>query len=412
MLVSPVSLDEARQALLLAAPVLPAERVPLDESWQRVLAEEIIAPADYPGFDRSLMDGFAVRAGDVALAARDAPAVLRVVGAAYAGDAAGLEIAPGTASRIATGAPLPPGAGGVVRHEDAETRGEFAHIYAGQGADRNIARRGEDIRAGDLVLNRGTIINPGVISLLAALGHSTPLVRKRPRAAVLCTGSELTPLGEPLLPGRIYNSNLHMLRAMLRDAGAQPVFTAAVLDSEEAIRRAVLEVPDCDIFVTTGGACAGDRDLTEKTLRGLGVRIFFSRLDLKPGTASLAGEKDGKLYIGLSGSPSAAGVVFELLVRPVLLHLAGCANLERARVRAVLRNACRKAGPTPKCVWAVCARADDGFWAEALDGPGHGMLSSIARANALLRLPAGGPALEAGAEVEAIILGRGYPSLA
>lgn len=397
-------LETAREILLNNARTMAAEEVALAECWQRVLAVEVAAEADFPPFDRSPLDGFALVAAEVEAASRERPVVLNVVDDIPAGSVPRATVRPGTAAKIMTGAPLPPGATGVVRREDTcEANGQVT-VFAGAGVAANICRRGEEIAAGEKVIAAGTVANAGVMGLLALLGVAGPQVYKRPRVALLATGSEVAPVDAPLAAGAIRNSNSYMLTAQVREAGAAPVLLGIARDEVTAIAARLQAAAACDLVITTGGVSAGDYDLLSDVYKELGIATLFARVGMKPGMPVLAGLKDGKLYIGLSGNPAAASVAFEQLVRPLLLKMGGRRELGRPRARAVLTAPFTKPSTAKRFVWARCQPSDGGLTVAPLPLQGNGMLKSAVTANALIAIPAGSPPLAAGSPVEIYLL--------
>ncbi len=397
-------LEMAREMLLGAARPMAAEEIDLADCWQRVLAAAVAADGDFPPFDRSPLDGYALKAAEVAAAAPDSPVVLTVIDDIPAGSVPRAEVRPGTAARIMTGAPVPPGATGVVRREDAREEVGRVAIFAGAGVAANICRRGEELAAGEQVIAAGTVANAGVMGLLALLGVARPRVFKRPRVALLATGSEVAPVDGPLAAGSIRNSNSYMLAAQVREAGAEPIMFGIARDEVAAIAARVAAAAVCDLVVTTGGVSAGDYDLLADVYKEMGITIMFERVGIKPGMPVLAGQKDGKLFIGLSGNPAAASVAFEQLVRPLLLKMGGRSELHRPMAKAVLTVPFAKSSGATRFVWARCRPGDGGLSVEPLPLQGNGMLKSAVTANALIAIPAGSPPLAAGSTVEVYLL--------
>lgn len=399
-----LSLELAREKLLRATAVLLAEYVPLTESQHRILAQSVIADMDFPPFDRSPLDGYAVIADDIRGASPDHPICLKQLETVPAGSVPRAVVTPGMATRIMTGAPIPPGATGIVRLEDTSLSAGDVYVCSGQKADHNICRKGEEIAAGEQVVAPGVLINAGVIGMLATLGTANPLVYRRPRVAFVATGSEITAIDQPLSAGKIRNSNSYMLSAQAADCGAQVVGMSEVTDSETGIEAALSALPDCELVVTTGGASIGDYDLIGTIFQKMGVSILFERVRIKPGMPVIAGVKGSKLYIGLSGNPAAASISFEQLVRPVLLKMGGCAEWRRPRVVAKLAKPFPKPTDARRFVWAHWWQEADGLVVEPLRLQGNGMLKSAMAANALIVIPENSLPLAAGTPVEIELL--------
>lgn len=399
-----VKLETAQQALLDQAPVLQVEAVSLEMSWRRVIAQQVAAASDFPPFDRSPLDGYALIADEAARAVPERPVVLREIDSVAAGEVSQKVVQPGTACRIMTGAPIPAGATGVVRIEDTIVLDKQVRVLSGQGLDGNICRQGEEIAAGEKVIAPGSVINMGVLGMLAVLGVDRPLVYRQPRVALLATGSELVEVHEELSPGKIRNSNSYMLSAMVREAGAQPLLLGTARDDIEEISGMITTAPDFDVCITTGGASIGDYDLIGDIFAKLGITLLFERISMKPGMPVLAGVKDGKLYIGLSGNPAAASVAFEQVVRPALLKMAGRTNWWRPVVKAQLTIPFVKCGGARRFIWSRCWQGTEGLLVEPLKLQGHGMLKSAIGANALLIVPEDSPPLAAGTWLETMLL--------
>ncbi|MDR3566034.1 MAG: molybdopterin molybdotransferase MoeA [Negativicutes bacterium] len=399
-----LKLEMAQEILLQAVTPMPPQQVSLGDCFQRVLAKPVVADGDFPPFDRSPLDGYALIASQVAAASPDHPAVLRVVDNIPAGSMSEMEVTVGTAARIMTGAPIPVGATGVVRLEDTVTDGEWVRVLAGAGVAANICRRGEELAADEVVAEPGTVINAGAMGMLALVGDIRPWVYPRPRVALIATGSEVVPPEAPLPPGSIRNSNSFMLSGQVAEAGAEPVLLGVACDDVAEIASFLVRAETCDLIISTGGVSAGDYDLMADVYRQLGIDILFERVAMKPGMPVLAGRQDGKLYIGLSGNPAAASIAFEQLVRPILLKMAGRKNWWRTEVRATLAAPFGKSSDARRLVWARCWREEAGLVAEPLGFQGNGMLKSAIAANALIVIPEHSPPLPIGSEVTVMLL--------
>ncbi|MDR3590198.1 MAG: molybdopterin molybdotransferase MoeA [Negativicutes bacterium] len=399
-----IKLEIAQKMLLEAAAVRKKEQVPLAQCHGRVLAVPVLADSDFPPFDRSPLDGYALIAAEVADASATRPAVLRVVDDIPAGTTPRVTVTAGTAARIMTGAPIPSGATGVIRLEDTLTDGTEVSVLAGAGAEANICRQGEEIAAGEELAGAGTPVNAGVMGILALNGISRPWVYRRPRVALIATGSEVVSLEAPLLPGTIRNSNSYMLSAQVCDAGAEPVLIGIGRDDVAELAALFEQAAECDLIISTGGVSTGDYDLLAEVYRHLGISALFDRVAMKPGMPVLAGLKGDKLYIGLSGNPAAASVSFEALARPVLLKMAGRKAWWRPKLKATLATDFSKGSGAVRFVWARCWQKEEGLIAEPLGYQGNGMLKSAMSANALIVLAECSP-LAAGSEVTVMLLG-------
>jgi len=301
------------------------------------LRADLVAHEPFPRFDNSAMDGFAVRALDVAGATAAAPVTLAVTETLAAGGVATHAVARGEAIRIMTGAPLPAGVDAVVPIEQTDAATNAVRILAPVAAGENVRPAGEDFAAGTLLARSGDVIGPGTIALLAALGHAQVDVSLPPRVAILSTGDELVAPGQPVGPGQIRDSNTHMMRALVRAAGCDPGPCWHLADDAQAVATAIGRVADhCDAIVTLGGVSAGDFDPVREALGTLGGDVELWRVGMRPGQPQAFGLAHGKLFFGLPGNPVSSAVVFEMLVRPALWTMLGRRVLDRPSVRAVL----------------------------------------------------------------------------
>jgi len=420
--------------------VLGIEHVPLIDAVGRVVGRDVRAPADVPPWPNASMDGYAVHASDVRGATADRPVTLRIVGAAYAGmantetvdagAATGATVAPGTAVRIATGAPVPAGADAVIRIEDTrpdpadparvlvlldrDARDDSQH--GGGTARRNVRPAGEDVRAGAVAVAAGTRVTSGVAGLLAAVGAATVEVARRPRVAIIATGDELVPLdrAHEALAGRaIVSANSVTLAALVRDAGGEPVDLGIAADTERAVRTLFARARDlaCDVVLTSAGVSVGERDHVRPAAMAAGATLHFWRVRMRPGGPLAFGTLPGTdghdvPWLGLPGNPVSTVVTFALFVRPLLAALQGDARPFPAPLPVVLDEPVRAAAPLTHLLRATLAAGDDGRLHARFTGPqGSGLLSSVARADAYVVVPDSVRELPAGARVWALPAG-------
>ena len=334
-MVGAIEVEAARRKILSRVRPTAIERVALDQALGRRLAGDAVADAESQPFDNSAMDGFAVRAADLAAAGGETPVELRTVDESRAGHPAAREVGPGEAIAISTGAPLPRGADASVRIEDAETVGDIVRVHKAPAPGENVRRAGEDIARGETVLAAGAEIGPAELGALATIGLDPVPVHRRPRVAIVTSGDELVPPDRPLGPGQIHNSNAPTVAALVRLAGAEVVSAAWAADEPEATRATLATALEADLAIVCGGVSVGEHDHVKAALRDLGATQVFWRVALKPGGPTWFGTRGETLVFGLPGNPVSVMVTFLLLARPALLALGGGAPGGR-RVRARL----------------------------------------------------------------------------
>jgi len=397
-----ISVEHGQQLLLEhAAPPSEIEQLPVSEALGRVLWEPAKARIDQPPFNRSPLDGYALRHSDVQAASRAHPAVLSVCRAIYAGDPPGPPLSPGTAARIMTGAPIPEGATCVIRQEATAEQDGVVQVFTSLSEHENFCFQGEDVKRGTMLIPAGQRLGAAHIGVLAGQGYNSVRVYRRPRVYILSTGSELAVPGSSLSPGKIYESNRAALSARSTELGAQVLPGASVVDDPERIAASLSGIlPACDLLVTTGGVSVGERDYLPEVASRIGSSVLFKGVAAKPGGPVMALTLSGKLLLCLSGNPFAAWTTFELLAVPVIRRLAGEREVIPRRVRGVLDSPFPKASSGRRF---VRARIEGGTVFVAAGGHGSGMLSGLVGCNCLLDIPAGSGALAAGDPVEALL---------
>ena len=384
--------------------MLVPETVSLDAALGRILAQAVTSQSDLPGFDNSAMDGYAVRAGDIAHASPSDPVPLPVVGESRAGAVPGAHVA-GTAMRIMTGAPMPEGADTVVRQEDTRRDGATVLIEVATPKGTSIRPLGADIRGGDRVILPGHALTSIDIGVAAALGHDRLLVGSRPRVALLATGDELVPAGTHPGPAQLVDSNSPMLTAAVREAGGTPTFLGIARDSKDSLREMLEAASASDLVVSSAGVSVGDHDWVRDVVGELGM-ISTWRVAMRPGKPVLIGRLGGAVFIGLPGNPASSSVTFELFARPVIRRMQGADELHRRRLRVRLGEAMSKPADLETYSRATLRTVADGDLPTAYSAgdQGSSMLHSLTRADCLLVLPAGLDHFESGTIVEAIPL--------
>ena len=410
-----ISIARALEIVLEHAPLLPLEDVALVDSLGRVLAEDVVSDVDFPPFERSAMDGFALRALD----ARTLPAVLSVVGQVKAGQWPERHLQAGEAIEIMTGAPVPPGADAVQQVEKTKRLDPGrVEILAPVEPGQNVAARGSEVRVGDPVLARGLRIDSATVAVLASVGKARVRVGERPSLSVLVTGDELVEVDEKPTAARIRNSNGYAVLAQARDAGAEAFSLGVVPDDTQRIARKVSEGLASDVLVLSGGVSEGVYDLVEDVLRSFGVEILFDRVAIKPGAPLVFGKlspqspraKPGRrgttLVFGLPGNPVSAQVTFDLFVRAALLRMQGVQAAGRPSVEVELLG--RATNRSGRCAHLPArVRSQQGrFVAELVSSRGSADLVAHARANALVVLEATRREAAPGERARALLLGN------
>lgn len=393
--------------MLPAFSPLGEEELRLTEASGRYISRELRARFDAPPFDNSAMDGYAVRANDVAAAGSDEPVELPVVGESRAGGPFPGPLEPGAACRIFTGAPMPAGADAVVIQEDTERNGDQVQIREASPKARHVRAQGSDVSSGALLLRPGDRLWPGEIGLLASQNIGRVHVYRRPKVALLSTGDELRALGDELEPGTIINSNLYVLTEMLRALGTIPVALPAAPDTLPDIEAALRTALEADVVITMGGVSVGAYDFVQEAFANVGIEPGFWKVRIKPGKPLVFAQYEGKPVIGVPGNPISAMVTFEVLIAPCLRKMLGDPQPHPQTVTARLQKAYRRRPGRVEIARAVATREGDEIVVALHDRQGSGSLPSFVGINALVILPSEKAELAAGEQVEAILWGPG-----
>jgi len=398
------SIEDARSLILREAFPLPVQRRPLAQTLGLVLAEDVIAPYPLPPFDNAGMDGYAIRARDVADASPEQPVKLAIVDTVAAGQISSHRLRPNEAVRIMTGAPIPEGADAVVQAEATSEQGEYVLVREPVKPGRHIRRAGEDVAAGERALLAGTPLGPAEIGLLASLGQAWVSVHRPPTVAIISTGSELVEVDQPLGPGQVHNSNAYTLRALCQQMGLQPDVLGIVPDDYEATKKLFEQGLAHDVLLTTGGVSVGQFDFVKSVQDELGVERRLWGVAVKPGKPLVFGVRGGTLVFGLPGNPVSSMVSFELFVRPALLRLMGHRRNLRPLYKAVVAE---DIANTDNRVFVVRVRAwrENGVWHVSSTGAqGSGILRSMVGANGFIFVPPGVGGVKAGETVDFMLL--------
>lgn len=322
-----VSYQKAQEIVTSKFPTKPlgTEKVALLNSFNRILAQDIKSGLAIPPFDRSTVDGYAVKAADTFCARENQAVRLLIVGAACAGKMPKTRVTEGSAVEIVTGAPIPKGADAIVMMEDTEHKGKELFVYDAVVEGENIQRRGSDLKLGELIVRKNETMGYAEIGLTAAVGVSNVRVNTVPRVAVLSTGPEVVKLGKRLPPGKIYDINAYSLSAAVTESGGQPIFLGVYPDDDNLIRQVLIKgLRTADVVITSGGVSIGPKDLMPKVLNSLGEPgVIISGIAIKPGKPTTMALIDGKPIFALPGHPTSALMVFHLFARPLIERLAG-----------------------------------------------------------------------------------------
>lgn len=393
--------EQARALLLEAVEPVETEHVPLPRSGGRVLARTLTAREDVPPFDRSAYDGYALRSADTMAGT----VTLRILEEVPAGNVPHQTVSPGTAVKILTGAPVPPGADAVVMHERTHFTADTVTLTDPVRPGNGIVRAGEDIGRGTVLAPAGTVIDPALAGALAAQGIAAPPVYRQLRVALLCTGSELAEPGEALQPGRIHNAGHAMLEAALERLGCQTVYLGIAADSAGDI-AALLErgLAACDAVLCTGGVSAGDYDLTPAAMEQCGAKLLFRGVDMKPGMACAYGLREGKLLCGLSGNPASALTNFYAVALPALKRLAGHCDCLPRELSLTLANDFEKTSPRTRLLRGRLLLNNGTVQIELPRGQGNAQLSSAVGCDAMAVVPAGSGPVHAGTVLKGFML--------
>lgn len=397
-----LSVEEAQARVMAEISIAPAEPAVLNETLGRVLREDVIATYDMPPADNSAMDGYAVRAEDLV----NLPARLPVIDDIPAGHPSSGVVEAGTAMRIMTGAFVPQGADTVVQVELTDGGTEIVTITKALARGANIRRRGEDMRAGDGVLRSGVRIGAAELAMLAAVQKSTVLVGRRPTVAILSTGDELIDVGETLTPGKIVNTNCHLLAALVREVGAIPRALGIVRDTREATIAALETALESDFVLSSGGVSVGAYDFVKEALEALGAETKFWRVAMKPGKPVVLSRRGDRLIFGLPGNPVSCFVSFHLFAAPALRKAMGQEGwlfppIVHARLDAPLRSI----GDRRVYVRVRVSARDGGLFARPLTSQGSGSLTSMIGANGLAIVDEGVTSVDAGAIARVLLIG-------
>jgi molybdopterin molybdotransferase len=414
-----ISVEEALAKILNTVHMLGNESSPLLDCLGRVLAEDVYSPLDVPPHDNSAMDGYAVQAEDIRGASIKKPKVLTVIGEVAAGDVPKVKVKPGTAVRIMTGAFIPDGTDVVVPFEDTDEVERRQHVmskseigvHTSLDGGCNIRQKGEDIAKGGMVLQKGKLLDPADIGVLASLGKSSVSVTRRPVVGILATGNEVVEVSQPLEDGKIYNSNSYSLAAQVLRYGGIPMLLGVAPDDIEQLTAAIRAGLECDILITSGGVSLGDYDVVKQVLNAEG-KVDFWTVRMKPGKPLAFGlfkrsdDKDVP-HLGLPGNPVSSMITFEVFARPAIFKMMGRNDMAKSNITAVLEDSIRNSDGRRIFARVIVTKKDNEYFAKLTGPQGSGILTSMAKANGLAIIPEDATEVKSGERVEIMMLDWG-----
>ncbi len=405
----PISVSEAVAKIMETRVQGATEYVTIDESYGRFLSEDLRATNDVPHFDRAPYDGFAVRSADTSLASLTNPIDLEVIDHIGAGAVSEKVVKENQAVRIMTGAMMPEGADAVAMLEVVQTSEKngksYITIKRSLKKGENVSFRAEDAKEGEVLVKKGTRINPGIQAMLATFGYAKVPVAKKPIIGLFATGTELLEVDEPLVPGKIRNSNAHMIIAQIERAGGDVRYFGKLPDVFDTCFEAVKDaIETVDLLMTTGGVSVGDFDYLPAIYEKLGAKVLFNKVGMRPGSVTTVAQYNGKILFGLSGNPSACYVGFELFARPVIRTMLFSPKPHLRKEKAVLGADFPKANPFTRFVRSTVTIEEGRLKVSPSGVDKSNIIMSLAGANSLMILPGGTRGFEVGTDVEVLLL--------
>ncbi|MBN2283733.1 MAG: molybdopterin molybdotransferase MoeA [Deltaproteobacteria bacterium] len=394
-----ITVREALQHILNTVPLLGLEKTAITDARDRVLGEDVRAPRDIPPRTNSAMDGYALRAEDITGASAANPKALTVTEDIPAGHPSDKAVGPGEAARIMTGAALPEGADTMVKVEDTESDGSVVRIFAEAPLGEHVRYRGEDVKAGEIVVPRGTLIRPAEIGMMASVGRSSVYVYRKPVVAILATGDEIVDLDEDPEQGKIISSNTYSLYSQVVECGGIPRNAGIAKDTRDDLLAHFRAALGADIILSSGGVSVGDYDFVKDVMKEVGTGIEFWQVAQRPGKPLAFGKMGNTLVFGLPGNPVSSMITFEQYVRPAILKMTGHRNIFRRTVTAVLTEDVEKKKGLRYFFRARVTYADGEYRAATTGEQGSGILKSMVLANGIMVIPEEVTALKAGDRV-------------
>lgn len=406
---TPLPVGEAVSKIMKYGVKGSIEYVSINESYGRYLSQELVATNNVPPFDKAPYDGFAIRSVDTKEASLSNPVEFEVIDHIGAGIVSSKTLGSFQAIRIMTGAQMPTGSDAVVMLELAKTTEhdgkDYMSIKRSYNKGDNVSYCGEDAKEGDVLVPKGTFINPGIQAMLATFGYAKVPVVRKPIVGLFATGTELLEVGDPLEPGKIRNSNSHMIMAQIERAGAEVRFLGNLPDELDTCFEAISKaIPQVDLLITTGGVSVGDFDLLPEIYEKLGAEILFNKVAMRPGSVTTVAQYNGKLLFGLSGNPSACYVGFELFARPIIRTRLFSNKPHLRKEKAILQEDFPKANPFTRFVRSALSVSDGRLVVEPSGLDKSNIVMSLSGANSFIILPGGTRGFTSGEEVDVLLL--------
>lgn len=379
-----ISVEKALKTILVHFRPLGLEKINILNARGSVIGEDIIAPRNIPSAANSAMDGYAVRYRDTRGANKNNPLTLKIIEDIPAGKIARKKINKGEAARIMTGAVIPQGADAVVIQEDTQKDGRMVTIYAAAEKAEHIRFAGEDVRKGQLVIKRGSVLRPAHIGMLAALGKASTRVYQKPRVVIMSTGDELVDIKTNPGPGKIVNSNSYSLAAQVLECGAIPVMLGITKDKKSDLEKKFKQALNADVIISSGGVSVGDFDFVKNVMGEIGNAMHFWQVAMRPGKPLAFGAIEGVPLFGLPGNPVSVMVSFEQFVRPSLLKMLGHKKIFRRTIKAICTDGFEKKAGFRHFIRAIVRKENGKYLATITGNQGSGILKSMVAANGLV----------------------------
>ncbi len=394
-----ISVKEALNIILEHSHTTSTEKVFLNESLNRVIAEDIVAPYNIPYFDNSAMDGYAIKSEDTQNATKNNPVKIKIINEIPAGKLDEITLKSGEAVKIMTGGIIPTGANAVARVEITKQEKDFVYIFEEVKKEKDLRKSGEDVKQGSLTIKKDTLITPAVMGMLAALGKAYIKVYRKPAVSVIVTGDEILDIDEPYIPGKIRNSNGFTLLGLLKQFNITPFITEIVKDKKDAILEIIKSCLNSDIILSTGGVSMGDYDFIKDIVPELGFEPIFWRVRVKPGKPLFFAKKDKILYFGIPGNPVSTMSTFYNFILPCIKKMNNMLNLDLFTLKATLKENIKRKDLRSEFLRGILTKENDKFYVKTTGSQGSGILSSMIKGNCFIYIEEGLDDIKKGSSV-------------